>query len=55
MKQFEKGESVYIKTIDNLEVEGVIEAYTSDAVLIKTKNTLVKLHPHEIYLCEKGG
>lgn len=47
------GTDVVIKTIDNMEITGTIEAYTSDALLIKTDKTTVRLHPHEIFFCIK--
>lgn len=47
------GLDVVLKTIDNLEIKGKIEAYTSDAILIKTDKTIVRMHPHEIYFCIK--
>lgn len=53
LEKFEVGERVHVKTIDNLEIKGTIEAYTSDALLIKADQTTVRLHPHEIYFCIK--
>ena len=47
------GTSVVIKTIDNMDIAGTIETYTSDALLIKTDKTTVRLHPHEIFFCIK--
>lgn len=47
------GSEVEVKTIDNLIFKGVIEAYTSDALMLKTNDTEVRLHPHEIYYCVK--
>ncbi len=48
------GTAVLLKTIDNMEIKGKVETYTSDAVLIKTEKSLVRLHPHEIYLAIKA-
>ena len=45
------GDRVFIQTIDNMEITGEIEAFTSDAVIIKTNRTTVVLHPHEIHVC----
>ena len=47
------GLEVVLMTIDNLEIKGKIEAYTSDAMLIKTDKTTARIHPHEIYFCIK--
>ena len=43
------GTDVVIKTIDNIEIAGVIEAYTNDAVHINNGTIAVRIHPHEIY------
>lgn len=48
-----EGTSVVIKTIDNMDIAGTIETYTSDALIIKTDKTTVRLHPHEIFVCSK--
>lgn len=47
------GLDVELKTIDNMEIKGRIEACTSDAMVIKTDRTTVRVHPHEIYYCIK--
>ena len=47
------GIDVILKTIDNMEIKGKIEAYTSDAMYINTGKTIARMHPHEIYFCIK--
>lgn len=42
------GVNTHLVLEDDREVKGIVQEYTSDAVLIKCEDELVQVHPHEI-------